>query len=410
MANLAVHRLRFLLRLVREYGDAYSMSRVVQQARVAVYDEASATYRPGITETMLALDAALAGVEVTAPIERTRAAYQAVLATAYATSGRVSPALATAMARVEYAAVAREFIGNAAFDALDEIDGIITSLEDSWTRESGEAGEAGEADEADEADGADEADEADGAGEADEAGEAGEAAQAGEEESESDEVIGDGTARFECLVCASLGGTYGSTVEAVEAGEADRREEVEADRREEVEADRREEGEADRREAETQTVPMVPKDVEAVSGSAGPAAAENEPAPNVSNAGEPDGSVRNEKERNEHEEPFAYGTQSHRKQRKLDREIKETKEAMRKLERALERAERERDEALITSSRCNRCERISETVLRFWISDGGMLTDERLKPLDEEKQKWSVYVEKMRGVIEHMRSEVASKE
>ena len=85
--------------------------------------------------------------------------------------------------------------------------------------------------------------------------------------------------------------------------------------------------------------------------------------------------------------------------------MKDTKEAMRKLERALERAESERDEALIASSRCTRCERISETVLRFWISEGGMLTDERLKPLDEETQRWSVYVEKMRGVIEHMRSD-----
>ncbi|NDC41770.1 MAG: hypothetical protein EBZ77_09505 [Chitinophagia bacterium] len=71
-------------------------------------------------------------------------------------------------------------------------------------------------------------------------------------------------------------------------------------------------------------------------------------------------------------------------------------------------ARRERDDALMQSARCARCERTAQTIVRFWAMEGGKHTAEKIQPVDDETQKWSLYVEKMRGVIEHLRSEASA--
>ena len=129
-ANAAsTNELRYLLRLVREYGDAFGLSRIVFAARAAAYAETTGPYRPGVTENMIMLDAALSCTEAAAPIERVRAAYQAAVATCYATQCAVSPALVNAMSRIEYAAITRDTTCLAVFDVLDRIDVLLAAIE-----------------------------------------------------------------------------------------------------------------------------------------------------------------------------------------------------------------------------------------------------------------------------------------
>lgn len=81
----------------------------------------------------------------------------------------------------------------------------------------------------------------------------------------------------------------------------------------------------------------------------------------------------------------------------MKREIAAARDAQRS-------AERDRDDALLRAARCMRCERTVQTILSFWVSDGGKHTDERIRPVSEETQKWSLYVEKMRALVEHVRA------
>ena len=301
------HRLRFLLRFVRECGESFAMMRIVNEARAAAYAEATGPYRPGVTETMIALDSALSAAEISAPLVRVRAAYHTAVATCYATQGFISPTLATTMARVEYAAITRDMTADAAFDALDEIDRITTAMlidVEAFDAEQGEAVEAFDAEQ----------------GEAVEAFEAFEAEQG----------------------------------EAVEAFEAEQGEQVEAV---EEERERSEEERSDQAEVEP----------------------------------EQEKGEQSEEERSE--EAPRHSDQY----RAMEKMLKAARNAHAK-------AARERDEALLLSTHCDRCERTMEMILRFWASEGGMHKDEPIRPVEEETQRWSVYVEKMRALIEHMRA------
>jgi hypothetical protein len=117
--NASTNRLRYLLCFVRECGDAFAIMRLVCEARAAVYVESTGPYRPGVTETMVALDSALCASENSAPLDRVRAAYHTAVATCYATQGFVSPTVAAAMARLEHATIMRDTMGEAVFNALD---------------------------------------------------------------------------------------------------------------------------------------------------------------------------------------------------------------------------------------------------------------------------------------------------
>jgi hypothetical protein len=299
------HRLRFLLRLVRECGESFTMMRIVNDARAAVYAETTGPYRPGVTETMIALDTALSAAEISLPLERVRAAYHAAVATCYATQGFISPTVATTMARVEYAAITRDTTAAAAFDALDEIDRITTAMfVEAAEEERSEQVEAGEAVQSEQGEAAEQ--------EQSEQGEAAESVQSeqGEEVAEASEAVEE------------------------EKGDEERSDE------EKGEAAEKEKGEEER----------------------------SEEAPR-------------------HSDHY----------RAMEKLLKAERNAHAK-------AARERDEALLLSTHCDRCERTMEMILQFWASEGGMHKDEPIRPVEEETQRWSVYVEKMRALIEHMRA------
>ena len=325
----ASNRLRYLLCFVRECGDAFAIMRLVNEARAAVYAESTGPYRPGVTETMIALDTALCASEIAAPLDRVRAAYHTAVATCYATQGFVSPTVAAAMARLEHATITRDTMGDAAFHALDEIDSIVeqwsydlTDLTETIEAERGEA-ERGEAAET----------------------ESGETAEAVESE----------------------------PVESVET----ERGEAESEEAESVEAER---GEAAEQEDRSEDEPTGNKADEANE------ANEADEADEAHEANE-DGNKKKKKSKNKNKN----------KDTRAQREL-----AAMRLE--LASARRERDDALLESARCARCERTAQTIVRFWASEGGRHTDEKIRPVDDETQKWSLYVEKMRGVIEHMRA------
>jgi hypothetical protein len=371
--------------------------RLVSEARAAVYAESTGPYRPGVTETMVALDTALCASENSAPLDRVRAAYHTAVATCYATQGFVSPTVAAAMARLEHATIMRDTMGDAAFHALDEIDSIVYDLTESiGSIEAGESGEAerseeGEAGEAVEAERSEEVESGESveaeqgeeveSGEAVEAGEAGEAGEAVEAEPTEE-----------------LEAERSEEGEAAESADAERSEEVEAV--EELEAERSEEGEtveavdeAERRE-EAEAGESEPTE----SGESGESveSVESGESEEADRSAEVEDQVGN-KSKEAKDTRGARNKKNKNKHASVQREL-----AAMRLE--LASARRERDDALLESARCARCERTAQTIVRFWAIEGGRFTEEKIRPVDDETQKWSLYVEKMRGVIEHMRS------
>ena len=353
--NASTNRLRYLLCFVRECGDAFAIMRLVSEARAAVYAESTGPYRPGVTETMVALDSALCASENSAPLDRVRAAYHTAVATCYATQGFVSPTVAAAMARLEHATIMRDTMGDAVFHALDEIDSIVYDLTESiGSIEAVEAVEAGESVEAERSEEGEavEAVEAERSEEV-EAGEACEAERSEAERSEATEV-GESTETEESSESVKAERSEGTelteTEEAVEAVEA-------------VEAERSEGAESVESEDRSEEEPVGNKSQEA----------------------------------NDSKDSREARKKKKNKEASAQREL-----AAMRLE--LASARRERDDALLESARCARCERTAQTIVRFWAIEGGKFTEEKIRPVDDETQKWSLYVEKMRGVIEHMRS------
>jgi hypothetical protein len=345
----AVEQLRFLLGLARELGDTWAIGRLVRDARAHAIAEAVGPYRAGVTENMVALDAALSGVELVEPLLRARAAYRAILATCYATNGRVSPELATAMARLEYASVMREAAAHSSCEVADEIEELILAIQNKSSglvsdleqpadsaeslQSDEEAVEAVEAIESDRK-AAVEAIEADVAAKEADSKVAVEAIEADVASKEADiKVAVEADEAIEAVVAAK------EAVEAVEADEADRMADVEA------------------------VVAPKEADVEA----------------DVDTRGRDKRRVREK----EHD--------------RMRRELQAAIEARRK-------AETERDDALVRAARCDRCDRTMHSVVRFWMSDGGKFTSESLKKVDTDVERWSAYVEKMRGCIEHLRA------
>jgi hypothetical protein len=397
--NASTNRLRYLLCFVRECGDAFAIMRLVSEARAAVYAESTGPYRPGVTETMIALDTALCASENSAPLDRVRAAYHTAVATCYATQGFVSPTVAAAMARLEHATIMRDTMGDAVFHALDEIDSIVYDLTESIA--SVESIESIEAEQS-------------------EAGEAGEA----ERSEEGEAVEAERTEEGEAVEAESV-----EAVEAERSGEVEAGEAVEAERSDEGEAERSEEVEASESTEPTETVDSEPtetveaveaehtEEVEAVE------AGESEPTEEAdatesteaerSEATESTEAEATESEDRSEEEPVVGNKSQEAKDSSDSREArkkkKKNKDASVQRELAAMRLElasarRERDDALLESARCARCERTAQTIVRFWAIEGGRFTEEKIRPVDDETQKWSLYVEKMRGVIEHMRS------
>jgi hypothetical protein len=344
----AVEQLRFLLGLARELGDTWAIGRLVRDARAHAIAEAVGPYRAGVTENMVALDAALSGVELVEPLLRARAAYRAILATCYATNGRVSPELATAMARLEYASVMREAAAHSSCEVADEIGELILAIQN---KSSGLVSDLEQP--ADSAESLQSDEEAVEAIEADR--------KVAVEAVESDSKVA--VEAIEADVAAKEADSKVAVEADVAAKEADRRADVEADEavvaaKEAVEAD-----EADRM-ADVEAV-VAPKeaDVEA----------------DVDTRGRDKRRVREK----EHD--------------RMRRELQAAIEARRK-------AETERDDALVRAARCDRCDRTMHSVVRFWMSDGGKFTSESLKKVDTDVERWSAYVEKMRGCIEHLRA------
>ena len=374
--NASTNRLRYLLCFVRECGDAFAIMRLVSEARAAVYAESTGPYRPGVTETMVALDTALCASEISAPLDRVRAAYHTAVATCYATQGFVSPTVAAAMARLEHATITRDTMGDAAFHALDEIDSIVYDLTESFgSTNSTEAVEAGEAErsegtEAAEAVQAERSEEVESERSEEVEAERSEEVEAVEAEDRSEEAVESvETERSEGT--ESVETERSESTEAVEAVETERSEEVEAERSEEVEA-----VEAERSE--------------------GTEATESEDRSEEEPVGNKSQEARDANDSNDSRE-----ASKKKKNKKKDASVQRELAATR-LE--LASARRERDDALLESARCARCERTAQTIVRFWAIEGGKFTEEKIRPVDDETQKWSLYVEKMRGVIEHMRS------
>ena len=397
--NASTNRLRYLLCFVRECGDAFAIMRLVSEARAAVYAESTGPYRPGVTETMVALDTALCASENSAPLGRVRAAYHTAVATCYATQGFVSPTVAAAMARLEHATIMRDTMGDAAFHALDEIDSIVYDLTESI--ESIASVEPGEAERSEE----------------------GEAVEAERNESEktvkaerSEEVEAVEAERSEEVETVEAERSEGTeaveTVETVESVKAERSEVTEPTETEEsVQAERSEATEAVEAVASVEAAAPVESER-----SEGTELTETEEAVEAVESERSEGTESAESEDRSEEEPVGNKSQEARDANEANdsrdarkKKKKKNKEASVQRELAAMRLElasarRERDDALLESARCARCERTAQTIVRFWALEGGKFTEEKIRPVDDETQKWSLYVEKMRGVIEHMRS------